>query len=526
MHKLHWLSAVVALALLPACTTEDPEALGGQPAAQAALRRGNGGDPGSLDPALAEDLHAFNVLADLYEGLLTFDADGSSVPGVAERWSVSPDGLVYRFELRLDARWSNGKPVTAEDFAHGFRHVLRAGSDSPVAFLLEPVKGVRAEGARQLTVELHRPAAWLPTVLAMPVAAPRLPGIHDRASAFTNPAEFVGNGPYLLEEWTPGGVLRLRRNPVYRDAASVAIEAVHYHAVTDPVAEYNLYRSSGLELTSTVPPSEIPRLRRDRPDELQISPGLGLYYIAFDTTEAPFDDRQLRRALSLAIDRERLVRLLDRGEAPACGLVPPAVRNHLHATAEWCGRDASQRERDAQAALAAAARGQRRLPTLRLVYDSGDVHQKIALALRAMWQDVLGVSVELRQLEWKAFLDQRGDRGAWDMMRFVWVGDYDDASTFTDLFASGGLQNLAGYSSARYDELLGLASRTADAAERMRLLAQAEQLLIDDHAIAPLYFMTNKHLVSARVTGYRPNALDRHPSRYIRLEPGGAAGRR
>lgn len=525
MRKRHWLSAVAALVLLPACTPEGPDAHGRQPAAQATLRRGNGGDPGSLDPALAEDLHAFHVLLDLYEGLLTVDADGAIVAGVAQSWSVSPDGLQYRFELRPNARWSNGERVTAAHFEHGFRHVLRQGSGSPNAHLLAPVLRYRAEGPDRFVLELERPSAWLASVLTMPVAMPRLPGVHDNPAAFADPGRFVGNGPFVLEQWTPGGVLRLRRSETFHAADSVTIEAVDYLPVTDPVSEYHQFRAGGLEVTATIPPSEFSGIRAEHPAELQVSPGMGLYYLAFDTTEPPLDHLQWRRALSLAIDRERIVRLLGRGELVACGLVPPGVGSRVRATAEWCGRDAPQRERAAQAALAAAARDQGRLPMLRFVYDSGDVHQKIALALRAMWQDVLGISVELRQLEWKAFLDQRGDRSTWDMMRFVWVGDYDDASTFTDLFASDGLHNLAGYSSARYDELLGLASRTADAAERMRLLAQAEQLLIDDHAIAPLYFMTNKHLVSTRVTGYRPNALDRHPSRYIDLGPVGASGR-
>ncbi len=519
MRKRPWLPVLLSITVIAACTTESPETRDARSAAQSTLRRGNGGEPGSLDPAQAEDLHALNVLLDLYEGLLTVDADGAIVPGVAQSWSVSPDGLRYRFELRPDARWSNGERVTAAHFEHGLRHVLREGSRSPNAYLLAPVLRFRAEAVDRFVLELERPAAWLPRVLTMPVAMPRLPGAHDDAAAFVDPDRFVGNGPFVLERWTPGGVLRLRRNETFHAAESVMIEAVHYLPVTDPVSEYQQYRAGSLDVTSTIPPSELSRLRVEHTGELQVSPGMGLYYLAFDTTEPPLDDARMRRALSLAIDRERIVRLLGRGELVACRLVPPGAGSQARIAAEWCDLDAQTREREARAALAAAVPGPRRLPTLRLVYDSGDVHEQIALALRSMWQDVLGISVELRQLEWKAFLELRRDRSAWEMMRFVWVGDYDDASTFTDLFASGGLNNLSGFSSARYDELLGLGSRTADAMERMRLLAQAEQLLLDEHAIAPLYFMTNKHLVSVRASGFRPNALDRHPSRYVHLEP-------
>src|SRR5512134_2117721 len=331
MRKRPWLPVLVSITVIAACTTESPETRDAQSAAQSTLRRGNGGEPGSLDPAQAEDLHALNVLLDLYEGLLTVDADGAIVPGVAQSWSVSPDGLRYRFELRPDARWSNGERVTAAHFEHGLRHVLREGSRSPNAYLLAPVLRFRAEAV-------------------------------DR---------------FVLERWTPGGVLRLRRNETFHAAESVMIEAVHYLPVTDPVSEYHQYRAGSLDVTSTIPPSELSRLRVEHTGELQVSPGMGLYYLAFDTTEPPLDDARMRRALSLAIDRERIVRLLGRGELVACRLVPPGAGSQARVAAEWCDRDAQTREREARAALAAAVPGRRRPPTLRLVYDSGDVHEQI-----------------------------------------------------------------------------------------------------------------------------------------------------
>lgn len=517
-------------ACLSGCGGNDTSAPPPGGASGTTLKRGNGGDPGSLDPALAEDLHAFNVLLDLHEGLLTVSADGSVAPGVAESWSVSPDGLEYRFRLRSDARWSNGTRVTAQHFVHGFRHALQGASRAPNAFLLAPVVnyqpvlsgerspellGIRAEGVDQVIIELERPAVWFPTVLTMPVALPRLPGIHDDAASFSVPARFVGNGPYLLDQWTPGGVIRLRRNETFHAARSVAFESVHYVPVTDPATELKLFRAGELDITATIPPPAFAALQRDRPDEVQVAPGLGLYYLAFDLTEPPLDDPHLRRALSMAIDRERLVEMLGRGESVAYGLVPPGVKSHAPFRFEWRDMDRLTRERQAREALAAAGYGDRLPPAIRLAYDAGDVHEKVALAVRSMWQDVLGITVSLQQMEWKALLDLRGDRAAWQVMRFVWVGDYDDASTFTDLFASGGPQNLPGYSNPRYDELVAQAAVRSDDSERRRLVTAAERTLLQDHAIVPLYFMTNKHLVSGRISGFLPNALDRHPSRYI-----------
>lgn len=530
MRKLLLLPGLALAVCLAGCGTREPEA--GVPGSDesSTLKRGNGGDPGSLDPALAEDLHAFNVLLDLYEGLVTVAADGSIVPGVAESWTVSPDGREYRFRLRADARWTNGARVVAQHFVHGFRHVVQSSSRAPNAFLLAPVAnfqpvldgeqspealGIRAEGDDRVVIELARPAAWFPTVLTMPIALPRLPGIHDEAASFSAPARFVGNGPYRLDEWSPGGAIRLRRSETFHAVKSVAFDSVQFVPATDPATELRLYRTGLLDVTATIPPPEFAALQKDRPAEVQVAPGLGLYYLAFDLGEPPFDDPPLRRALSLAIDRERLVGMLGRGELAAFGLVPPGVRSHEPFLPEWRNENRAAREQRAREAFAASAYRDDAMPVIRLSYDAGDVHQKVALAVRSMWQEVLGLEVSLQQMEWKAYLDLRGDRAAWQVMRFVWVGDYDDASSFTDLFVSGGAQNLPGYANPRYDQLVAQAAARGDDSERRRLLKKAEQMLLEDHAIAPLYFMTNKHLVSDRIAGFLPNALDRHPSRYI-----------
>lgn len=530
MRSLLLLPGLALAVCLAGCGTREPDA--GAPGGDdwSTLKRGNGGDPGSLDPALAEDLHAFNVLLDLYEGLLTVAADGSIVPGVAESWTVSPDGREYRFQLRADARWTNGTRVVAQHFVHGFRHAVQHASRSPNAFLLAPVAnfqrvldgaqseetlGIRAEGDDRVVIELARPAAWFPTVLTMPIALPRLPGIHDDAASFSVPARFVGNGPYRLDEWPPGGAIRLRRNETFHAAKSVSFDAVQYVPATDPAAEFKLYRTGLLDVTATIPPPEFAALQKNHPDEVQVAPGLGLYYLAFDLSEPPFDDPALRRALSLAIDRERLVGMLGRGELAAFGLVPPGVRSHDPFLPAWRSEDRVAREQRAREAFAASAYGDDALPVIQLAYDAGDVHQKVALAVRSMWQEVLGLEVSLQQMEWKAYLDMREDRAAWQVMRFVWVGDYDDASSFTDLFVSGGAQNLPGYANPRYDQLVAQAAARGDDAERRRLLKTAEQVLLEDHAIVPLYFMTSKHLVSDRISGFLPNALDRHPSRYV-----------
>ena len=527
------LVLLIAIApLLGAC--DRPNAVTATPGdtAAAVLRRGNGGEPGSLDPALAEDEHAFNVLLDLYEGLLITEADGSISPGVAASWTVSPDGLTYRFKLRDDAVWSNGVPVMAQHFVAGFRHAVHSGSQSPSVFLLSPLRnyqrvlqgelpatalGIRAEDERTVVIELDQPASYFPGILAMPIALPRLPGVHDDAASFRLPSKFVGNGPYVLQEWQPGGALKLRRSETFHAAQSVAIEFVQYLPLTDPAAEFNLYRSGELDITATIPSAAFAAIRAERPDEVRVTPGLALYYLAYDLSGPPFDNAALRKALSMAIDRERLVEMLARGEQPAYGLVPPGVKGHVPAPYAWRAASRKDRERQAREAYSAAGFHGGQAPAIRLTYDAGDVHEKVALAVRSMWQDVLGIDVSLQRMEWKMFLATRDDRSAWQIMRFSWVGDFDDASTFTDLFITGGQQNLPGYSNPQYDNLLRQASASNDASARRPLMTEAERLLLDDYPIVPLYFYVNKHLVGERVQGFEPNVLDRHPSRFITL---------
>ena len=296
------------------------------------IYRGNGGEPGSLDPALAEDIHAFNVLSDLYEGLISLSADGELVPGVAESWSVSDDELVYTFHIRNDARWSNGETVTAENFVAAFRRVTAPSSTSPYVFLLKPVADMIAVGTMTLEVRLREPAPHILSVLSMPVS---IPAAVDDPVSFSSPNEFVGNGAYVLAERTPGGAIRLRRNTEYWDADSVSVDEIVYLPVVDPIAELNLFRTGELDITNTISPGHLRSLEEDMPASVRVAPSLALYYLAFDLTEAPFDNMSLRQALSMAIDRHQLVELIGRGEQPAHGIVPPGVAGYTPARFDW-----------------------------------------------------------------------------------------------------------------------------------------------------------------------------------------------
>jgi len=527
-----WLTALLAL---QACDGPDsPTTTAADSEAQPGLRRGNGGDPQTLDPARAEDVHAFNVLADLYEGLVGYDADGALVPAAAGDWQISPDGLHYTFNLRDDGRWSDGAGVTADDFVRALRRSVVPETGSTYAFLLYPIAnaarvasgdlppealGVTARDPLTLDVRLDEPAAHFLSVLAMPVAYPVTGAAAGEPARFRDAERFVGNGPYRLESWEPGHRARLRRNDAFREARDVTIDTVDFFPITDPLTELNMYRSGQLDITQTVPGAHFDSLRDQRPGELVVSPSLGIYYVALDVTEAPFDDRRLREAMSLAVDRERLVELLGRGELPAYGFVPDGVEGYEPARYDWQAVEPALREERAHNLYLEAGYSDAEPLEATLLYDAGDdVHETVALALAAMWRETLGAQIRIEKREWKYFLASREQRSDWDLMRFAWSGDYNHPHTFLDILRSASPQNLPGYSSAEYDAAFAIAAGRTDRAEQAQRFASAEAMMLADHPLIPLYFFVSKHLVSPQVSGFRPNALDRHPSRYLRID--------
>ena len=522
---------VIALLVYFGCSPDGEGVSHRDVEAAVVVRRGNGGEPDSLDPAHAEGVHAFSILTDLYEGLLALDADGEIVPGVAESWAVSSDGLRYTFKLREGTRWSDGSPVIAEHFVAGMRRTLSPETASAYAVLLYPIDnaqavaqgelpasalGVEANGERTLVIRLHMPAPYLPSLLTMPIAFPFLDDGGGTEGRFANPSRFVGNGPFLLAEWEPGGHIQLRKNPLFREADQVAVDEVRYYPVTEPMTELNMYRAGELDITFAVPGSHVQQLRETHADDLRISPYLALYYLAFDLSEAPFDNATLRQALSMAIDRDVLVRVTGRGEQPAYGLIPDGVNDYVPARFGWRAEPSEARLAKARELYAQAGYSEAEPLQLTLLYDAADIHETIALAVSEMWRKHLGVDVRLDKREWKYFLSTRENRDEWQVMRFAWTGDFDHPATFADIFRSVSPQNLPGYASVRYDRLLAEAEATVDVAAQMRLYAAAEAVLLEDSPIAPLYFYVSKHLVSPAIAGFENNVFDRHPSRYLR----------
>jgi oligopeptide transport system substrate-binding protein len=520
---------VLALALLAAtgCSrnANAPSASAANGAAGNTLLRGNGPEPDSLDPQRARSNESHNVLRDLCEGLTSLAKDASPAPGVASEWSVSDDGKTYVFKLRPEARWSNGDRVVADDFVAALRRLVDPATASQYAQIIDSIVnagdiiagkkppdalGVSAPDEGTVVIQLAAPAPYLPGLLTHPSACP----VH-RATLAAHPTELakpgvmVSNGPFVLTEWVPGLHVLAVRNRYYWNDASTHLDAVKYLHISDENAELTRYRAGDLHMTAVVPRGQFDWIKSNLGSELHISPQLTTYYYGYSLARAPFrQSAAIRRALSLVIDRKRLCDLVLRlGELPAYGWVPPGVDNYTSQSFDY--RDRPMPERIAEARKLYAEAGYSAAKPLRfeLRFNAGEVHERLAVAIAAIWKETLGVEVQLAGVEFKSLL-QDIDRNEVDMFRSSWVGDYNDAYTFLQYLKSDFGINLPRYKNAEYDRLLTAAAAEADVTKRRELLQQAEQVLLRDHALMPLYFYVSKHLVKPEVTGWYDNVMN------------------
>ncbi len=501
------------------------------------LHRSLSADPAGLDPHLISGLPEINVVTALFEGLVAEDpVDLHPVPGVAERWDVSSDGLTYTFRLRADANWSNGEPVTAQDFINSFRRVLTPSLAADYATMLHVVLnaeawhkgaladfaqvGLAAPDARTLRIRLEHPVPHFLSLLTHPVWFPvHLPTLEksgspwQRGTKWTRPETIVSNGAFVLKRWEPGKLLVAEKSPVYWDRAAVRLEAIHFHPATGVDAEERAYRAGQLHLTEALPFAKVDTWRRERPDELHISPFLDTYFYRLNVTRPGLNDARIRRALALAVDRDAITKkILRGGQQPAHTLTPPGLTGY--ALPEGLRTDFHA----ARLLLAEAGyAGGRGLPPLELLYNSSANHQVIAEAVQETWRRELGVEVRLANMEQSTLLAQRRTLD-YQILRSDWAGDYLDPTTFLEVFASDSSNNHTGWKNRRYDSLLYEAGRTPDPAGRLALLQRAEAILLDEVPLIPIYYYTTVRLVHPAVRGWHPTLLDRHPYKHVWLE--------
>jgi ABC-type oligopeptide transport system substrate-binding subunit len=506
LRKCGVFAATILLAA--ACSPREQSAPDGR-VDPAVLRRGLGAEPDTLDPQQAEDNAALAVLGDLYEGLVRNRSDGTAEPGAAESWDISSDGRTYIFHLRRDLRWSSGDALTAAHFATTLGMLTAPGSTAPQAGLFASIERVVAEDDRTLQVHLARPVPYLIELLALPAAAPR----HPNAAPSAQPP---GNGAFRLRQRIVGEQVSLERNPHYWDAARVALESVVYRTITDLGTELNLYRTGELDITSEVPNTQLAALRAERSAELHVTPYLGTYSYAVNLARVP--DRDARRALAMAVDRERITRqVTGAGERPAYGWIPDGIPAYAPARFPWQALQYAEAVREARTAWAAAIARGAAPKRLVLCTDASANHHRTAVALADLWRSALGVDTEIIELEWTVYLDRRRSPGKCDLVRLGWSADFIAPEAFAGVFESGHPQNTLGYRSVRYDSLLEQSRTAPTPAERMTLIASAEAQLLDDVAVIPIFFRVSKRLVRPDVAGVRANPLGQLASRDLRF---------
>jgi oligopeptide transport system substrate-binding protein len=499
------------------------------------LNRAVSTEPESLDPQKSRSTQAADVLRDIGEGLVTYDAAGELVPGTAESWEIDDDGLSYTFRIREEAHWSNGDPVTAADFVFGLRRLVDpaiaafyaaelgnvVNAPSIVAGDMAPEElGVSAPDEHTLVISLARPTPYLLSLLTHPSTFPVHRGsVEQHGETFTRPGKLVSNGAYVLARWEPGAILELTRNTHYWNDAGTSIDVVRYHVVTQEQAELFRYRAGELHVTSTVPPENFGQIREQYAGELHVAPTLGVYYYGFNLTKPPFaDNPELRQALSMAVDREVLVNsITGRGEAPAYSWVPPGVNNYDPVELPYAGLSQPERNAIAQSLYRKAGYSKEKPLRFELRYNTSDTHQKIALALQAMWRKVLGAEATIVNVEFQVLLDQMREREITQAFRSSWFGDYNDANTFLAIMQSKSAANIPGYANPEFDALMKSAGEQLDPDRRRLYLEEAERVLLADHPVIPLYFYVSKHLVKPEVKGWQDNILNYHYSQHLSL---------
>ncbi|MCZ0951291.1 MAG: peptide ABC transporter substrate-binding protein, partial [Rhodospirillaceae bacterium] len=455
---------------------------------------------------------------------------GSVIGGAAQSWEISEDGKSYTFALRQDARWSNGDPVTADDFVYSLRRSLDPATLSRYTFILNPILnaeavaagelpvtevGVKALDSHTLEIQLQNPTPYFLGLLTHSASYPvHPPSVEAHGDQYARPGNLVSNGAYQLGEWVVQSHIKLVRNPHYCDNDNTVIDEVWYYPTEDQTAELSRYRAGELDLTNTIPKRQLRWIRENLADELVIAPYLGAYYYGFNMTRPPFGgSSELRRALTLAVDREIITgQVTAAGEVPAYGWVPP-VQNYVGQQMPEAAWTQEQRNEEARRLYELAGYSAENPLRTQIIYNTQEDHRRIAVAIASMWKETLGVEVEILNQEWKVFLDTRRQKIDTEVYRGGWIGDYNDAYTFAELFQSDGALNDSGYSNPEYDRLLAEASAEGDPQRRAELLQQAERIFLEDLPIMPLYFYVTARMVKPWVGGFTTNIMDHHRTR-------------
>lgn len=514
------LSAALAAILLLAGTAAEAETI---------LQRGNKDEPETLDPQKSDGTQEYWVQSDLFEGLTRIDAHGKIVPGVAQSWDIAPDGLAWTFHLRPGLKWSDGSPLTAEDFVWSFRRAVDPKTAASYASILYPVVGARAinEGKEKdlaklgvsapdpqsFVVKLSEPTAYLAGVATLGIAFP-IPrkAVEAYGEEWTRPGHVIGDGAFVMESWTPQSEIRLKRNPNYYDAAAVKLDGVVWSVNEEDETAMKRYRSGDLDI-ARVPHRAVPALKKELPEALHTGVQLWDRFIIINTRHPPFDDVRLRQAFSMLIDRDIVNDKLDpHDQISAFGLIPPGIEGYVPQPPDWAGQAQPERVARAKALIQAAGYGPDKPAHLSLVYPAAEDSRRILTAIAAM-EKPYGIDLVPLAEENQVVESTTRDHD-FDAALYGWQADYPDAWTFLSPYKSdaGGLDT-PDYRNPDYDALLQKSVATLDPAERNKVLEQAEAIFNRDQPVVPLSYDNWPRLVNPKITGYYDNPLDQHQSR-------------
>jgi oligopeptide transport system substrate-binding protein len=501
------------------------------------LLMGNKVEPSTLDPQITYSVEEGNIQRALFEGLVSPNPKNlSPEPAVAESWDVSPDGLRYTFHIRKAAVWSDGTPITSEDFLFSWARLLSpeiASSNAQLMYCIKGAKafnegtakdfasvGVKAPDPQTLVVELENPTPWFLSILMYPASYP-IPrrtieacgGVYDRSNAWTRSDKLLVNGPFRMAEWRTNSVIAVVRNPRYWDAANVRLNGIRFFPIENLNIEETAFRGGQLHVTDSVPINKVGIINKRGDPALHICAYLGIYYYAFNTARPPLDNPDVRMALSLAIDRDAITeKLLNGTQKAAKSFVPKGIGDYE--PPEIVHHDLAL----AKELLAKAGYpGGKGLPRLELLYNTSDTHRTIAEAVQAMWEQDLGVAVSLKNEDFNSYVATRTSRD-YDIIRASWIADYPTQFSFLEILKSDSGNNHAQWKSEDYDKKIAAAMQSSNDAERNKLCHEAELLVLQDAAVTPIYHLSNTRLISPMLHGWDDNLMDWHPFKHMWLE--------
>lgn len=497
------------------------------------LNRGNGGEAKSLDPHYIDGTWEANIVGDMLIGLTTENAAGDPIPGAATSWDVSPDGKTWTFHIR-NHLWSDGTPVTAEDFVFAYQRLLNPKLAAPYAYNLWLIKNARAVNGGQmqasalgahatddktLVLELEHPAPYLPQLLMHQTAFP-LPRhvVEAKGDAWAQVKNYVANGAYIPKEWIPNDHLTLVKNPKFYDAANVRIQVVNYYPTQDTQAALKQMRAGELDTQTPIPAANIDWIRQNMPQTLRMVDYLGTSYIVVNCKRKPFDDPRIREAIALAYDRETITgKIMRLGERPAYSFVPPHTANYPGGPHfDFQSLSYPERIKKAQGLMIAAGYGPNH--HLHAPYETtvDPDNKRIAAALQSMLKQVY-IDIDIQQIDVQIHYKNMQQHD-FTISAAAWIADFNDASNFLDLLRSDSGNNYGQWSNAQFDKLMDQAQQEPDAKKRGDILAQAEQIALNDYAIIPTNFRKTRNLVQPYVKGWISNLRDFNRTRWLWIE--------